>query len=85
MTEVHDVIFTHTRESKHTDKCGRIVCLQEEDPSVKIGQDCTALEVEVSEGYHHEESIDNERYDLVNVDMESGLVRGYGPSVVKTS
>ena len=34
---VHDVRFLHTRESGNPDKCGRILCLQEEDPSVKIG------------------------------------------------
>ena len=34
--EVHSVIFLHTRESEHPAKCGRIVCLQEEYPSVNI-------------------------------------------------
>ena len=66
----------HTRESGNPDKCGHIVCLQEEDPSVKIKQDWTSLELEVSDGHSHEESIDNERYELVNVDMEGGIVRG---------
>ena len=35
--------------------------------------------MEVSEGHHHEESIYNERYELVNVDMEGGIIRGHGP------
>ena len=43
------------------------------------------MEVEVSEGHHHEESIDNESYELVNFDMEGGLVRGCGSKVRKTS
>ena len=54
VTEVHDIIFMNIRDSRHPTKCGRIVCLQEEDTSVKIGQDWTALVVEVSEGYYHE-------------------------------
>ena len=66
----------HTRESVHPAKCGNIVCLQEEDPSVKIGKDWTALAVEVSEGHHHKKSIDNESYEIVNVDMEGGIFRG---------
>ena len=37
MTEVHGVKFSHSRESGHTDKWGRIVCLQEAYPSVNIG------------------------------------------------
>ena len=40
--------------------------------------------VEVSEGHNHEESIDNEIYELVNVDMEVGLVRGFESSNRKT-
>ena len=36
------------KESRHPDKCGRILCLQEEDPSVKIGKGWTALAVKVS-------------------------------------
>ena len=77
--------LSHTRESGHPAKCGRIVCIQEEDPSANIGQDWNALAVEVSEGHHHEESIDNESYELVNFDMEGGLVRGCGSKVRKTS
>ena len=41
--------------------------------------------MEVSEGHHHEESIDNESYGLVNVNMEGGLVLGCGLPVRKTS
>ena len=62
MTEVHDVIFMRTRESINPDNCGHIVCLQEEEPYVNIGQDWTALAVKVSEVYHNEESIDNDSY-----------------------
>ena len=40
--------FLHKRESGHTDKCGGIVCLQEEDKYVKTGQDWNDLELEVS-------------------------------------
>ena len=69
MTEVHDVIFTHTRESRHLDKRGRIVYLQEKDTLVNIGQDLTSFAVEVSEGHHHEERVDNERCELANFDM----------------
>ena len=45
MTEVRDIRFMHMRESRHPDKCERIVCLQEEDTSVKIDQDWTELVV----------------------------------------
>ena len=41
--------------------------------------------MEVSEGNQHEERIDNERYELVNVDMEGGLVWGCGSPFRKTS
>ena len=58
VTEVHDVRFSYTRESVHSAKCGRIVCLQEEYPSINIGQDWTSLEVEVSKKLLHEETID---------------------------
>ena len=47
----------HTRESGHTAKCRRIVCIQEEDSSVKIGQDWNSLLAEVSEGHHHEKEL----------------------------
>ena len=57
--EVHDGILLHTRESRHPVKCRHIVCLQEEDKSTNIGQDWTALAVEVSEGHNHGENIDN--------------------------
>ena len=60
--EVHNVRFLHMQESGNPDKSRRIVCLQEEYPSANIGQDWTALAVEVSEGHHHKEGIDNERY-----------------------
>ena len=70
------MILTNMRESRHPDKHRHIVCLQEEDPSVKIGQDWTTFVVEASEGHHHEKIIDNESYELVNVDMGGGLVRG---------
>ena len=73
MEEVQDARFLHTIESGHPDKCGFIFCLQEEDSSINIGKDFTALAVEVSEGRHHEEIIDNESYELINVDMEGGL------------
>ena len=73
------------KESGHPDKCGRILCLQEEDPSIKIGQDWTSLAAEVSEGNYHGEIIDNERYELVNVDTEVGLVQGCGRPFKKTS
>ena len=84
MAEVHGVGFLHTRETGHPDKIGCIVCLQEEDPYVNIWQDWTALEVEVREGYHHEEVIYNESYELVNVDIEGGLIEGYGSPFGKT-
>ena len=54
VSEVRDVILSHTRDSGHPDKCGRIFCLQEVDSSINIRWDWTALEVEVSEGRHHE-------------------------------
>ena len=73
------------RQSGHTYNCGRIVYLQEEDPSIKIGQDWTSLAAEVSEGHYHGEIIDNERYNLVNVDTEVGLVQGCGRPFKKTS
>ena len=50
--EVQNVILLHTRESGRPDKCGRIVFLQEEDPSVKIGKGWTALAVDISERDH---------------------------------
>ena len=73
------------RESRYLDKRRRIVFFQEEYPSVKIGHYWTSLVVEVSEGHHHGEIIDNEIYELMNVDMEGGLVQGYGSPVRKTS
>ena len=78
------MIFTHMRESRYLDKRRRIVFFQEEYPSVKIGHYWTSLVVEVSEGHHHGEIIDNEIYELVNVDVEVRLVRGCGPSFCKT-
>ena len=74
VTEVNNVRLSHTRESVHPDKCGCIVCIQEEYTSIKIGQDWNAFAVEVSEGHYREESIDNESYELINVDMEDMLV-----------
>ena len=56
-----------------------------EGPSIRIGQDLIALVVEVSEGHHHEESIDNESYEIVNFDMEGGLQRGCGLPFRNTS
>ena len=85
MAEFHDVILSHTIESGHPDKCGRIVCLQGEDPSVKIGQDWTTLAMEVSGRQHNEENIDTESYELVNVDMEGGIVPGCGSPARNTS
>ena len=76
VVEVHDVIFLYTRESGHPAKYGRIICIQEEYPSVKIRYYWTSFAVEVSEGHHHEESINNESYGLFNVDTEGGIVRG---------
>ena len=73
------------REYGHPTKCGCIFFLQEEDLSVKIGQYWTALVVEISEEHHHKEIIDNEIYELMNVDMEGRFVRGYGSPVRKTS
>ena len=43
------------------------------------------MAVEVSEGHHHKESVDIESYELVNVDMEGGIVRGCGSTFRKTS
>ena len=40
--------------------------------------------VEISEGDHHEEIIDNESYEIVNVDIEGGLVWGCGSPFRKT-
>ena len=40
--------------------------------------------MEAIERNQQEESIDNERYELVNVDMKGGLVRGRGPQLRKT-
>ena len=72
-------------ESGHPDKCRRIVFRQEEDTSFKIGQDWTALVVEVIEVHHHEESIGNESYELINVDMEGEFEHRCGPPFRKTS
>ena len=41
--------------------------------------------MEVSEGHCNEEIIDNESYELVNVDMEGGFVWGCGPPFGLTS
>ena len=38
----------------------------------------------MSEGHHHKGIIDNERYELLNVDMEGGIVQGCGPPFGKT-
>ena len=39
----------------------------------------------MSEGHHHKGNIDNESYELLNVDMKGGIVRGCGPPFEKTS
>ena len=85
VAEVHVVRFSHARESGHPDKCGRIFCLHEEDPFVKIGQDWTTLAIGFSKGNNHKESIDNEIYELVNVDTEGGIVWGCGLPLRNTS
>ena len=85
VAEVHVVRFSHGRESGHPDKCGRIFCLHEEDPFVKIGQDWTTLAIGFSKGNNHKESIDNEIYELVNFELEIGLVQGCGFPAMKTS
>ena len=85
VTEFQDMRLSYTREYIHPEKCKSIVSIYEEDLSVNIGQDWTALAVEVSEVHHHEESIDNESYEIVNVYMEVGLVWGCGSPVRKTS
>ena len=74
-----------TKESGYSAKCGRILCLQKEEPSFKNVQDWTALAVEVSEGHCNEEIVDNESYEIVNVDMEGGFVWGCGPPFGLTS
>ena len=39
----------------------------------------------VSEGHHHEKIIDNGIYELINVDMEGMIVRGFGLPFEKIS
>ena len=41
--------------------------------------------LEVSEGHDHKEGIDDESYELLNVDMEDGIVRGCGSLFRKTA
>ena len=71
--------LSHTRESGHSAKCGRIVCLQEEYPSINIGQDWTTFDVGVSKKLLHEEIIDHYRCELVNVYMKGRLIQVCGP------
>ena len=85
VTEFQDMRLSYTREYIHPEKCKSIVSIYEEDLSVNIGQDWTALAVEVSEGHHCKESMNNEGYEIVNIDMEGGLFRECGSPVWKTS
>ena len=43
------------------------------------------MAVKVSEGHHHEESIDNKRYELVNIDTKGRLFRLCGSPFRNTS
>ena len=54
---------------------------------ISICQDWVGLDFlggGISEVHHHEESIDNDSYEIMNADMEGGLVQGCVLSVRKT-
>ena len=68
-TKVDSVGLARAREVRHPAQGGGIVGFQEEYPSILVGDEGMSVIVVVFEGEHHEESIDNDSYELVDVDV----------------
>ena len=71
-TKVNKVRIMRLREVHHPTQCGGFISLQEEYPSILVRDERMSMVIVKYRGEHHEESIDNDTNEFMDVDVPRG-------------